>query len=156
MLLDISVDNNTVNVISLPRDLLVDVPACTDSTTGQHYAERQNAIAAGNLFASRRRSADLSQAGPGAVSFPEPPAEADTTPEKALQQVTVANGTAVPAGARISQRCLPPAASQSWPGFGPRSGRTQWFTTVPALPTSQWTSPQFSGSRQRVCSRQPG
>ncbi|MCX2746749.1 LCP family protein [Arthrobacter sp. MI7-26] len=44
MLLDISADNNHVNVISLPRDLLVDVPACTDSKTGQHYAERQNAM----------------------------------------------------------------------------------------------------------------
>ncbi|WP_423181326.1 LCP family protein [Arthrobacter sp. NyZ413] len=44
MLVDISADNNHVNVISFPRDLLVDVPACTDSKTGQHYPERQNAM----------------------------------------------------------------------------------------------------------------
>ncbi|MEZ2389670.1 LCP family protein [bacterium RCC_150] len=44
MVLDISADNNHVNVISFPRDLLVDVPACTDNKTGQHYPERQNAM----------------------------------------------------------------------------------------------------------------
>lgn len=44
MLLDISADNNHVNVISFPRDLLVDVPACTDNKTGKQYPERQNAM----------------------------------------------------------------------------------------------------------------
>jgi LCP family protein required for cell wall assembly len=44
MLLDISADNNHVNVISFPRDLLVDVPACIDHKTNQHYDERQNAM----------------------------------------------------------------------------------------------------------------
>lgn len=44
MLLDIAADNNHVNVISFPRDLLVDIPACTDHKTDQHYAERQNAM----------------------------------------------------------------------------------------------------------------
>jgi LCP family protein required for cell wall assembly len=44
MLLDISADNNHVNVVSFPRDLLVDVPTCTDHKTGQHYEERQGAM----------------------------------------------------------------------------------------------------------------
>jgi len=44
MLLDISADNKHVNVVSFPRDLLVDVPACTDSKTGQKYPEQQDAM----------------------------------------------------------------------------------------------------------------
>jgi LCP family protein required for cell wall assembly len=40
MVLDISADNNHVNVISFPRDLLVDVPACTDATTKQLHDAR--------------------------------------------------------------------------------------------------------------------
>ncbi|MET3721864.1 LCP family protein [Arthrobacter sp. UYEF21] len=43
MLLDISADNSHVNVISLPRDLLVDVPACTDKKTNQKYPEQKDA-----------------------------------------------------------------------------------------------------------------
>ncbi|WP_405475232.1 LCP family protein [Paenarthrobacter ilicis] len=44
MLVDISADNNNVNVISFPRDLLVDVPACKDQSTNQQHAERQDAM----------------------------------------------------------------------------------------------------------------
>ena len=33
MLLDISADNKHVNVISFPRDLLVDIPKCKDPKT---------------------------------------------------------------------------------------------------------------------------
>ncbi|QCB97367.1 LytR family transcriptional regulator [Arthrobacter sp. PAMC25564] len=44
MLLDISADNNHVNVISFPRDLLVDVPACTDRTTNQRHDARPNVM----------------------------------------------------------------------------------------------------------------
>jgi len=44
MLLDISADNKHVNVVSFPRDLLVDVPACTDAKTGQKYPEQQDAM----------------------------------------------------------------------------------------------------------------
>lgn len=44
MLLDISADNNHVNVISFPRDLLVDVPACKDRTTNQQHDARQNVM----------------------------------------------------------------------------------------------------------------
>jgi len=44
MLLDISVDNKNVNVVSFPRDLLVDVPACTDRETGREYEERPGAM----------------------------------------------------------------------------------------------------------------
>ncbi|NUP58140.1 MAG: LCP family protein [Pseudarthrobacter sp.] len=44
MLLDISADNKHVNVISFPRDLLVDVPACTDSKTGEKYQARQDVM----------------------------------------------------------------------------------------------------------------
>ncbi|WP_354235286.1 LCP family protein [Arthrobacter sp. UYEF3] len=44
MLLDIAADNNHVNVISFPRDLLVDVPACTDHTTNQQHGERRNVM----------------------------------------------------------------------------------------------------------------
>lgn len=40
MLLDIAADNNHVNVISIPRDLMVDIPACTDKKTNQHYEEQ--------------------------------------------------------------------------------------------------------------------
>ncbi|MFP5311476.1 MAG: LCP family protein [Actinomycetes bacterium] len=44
MLLDISADNKHVNVVSFPRDLLVDVPACTDAKTGQKYPAQQDAM----------------------------------------------------------------------------------------------------------------
>lgn len=44
MLLDISADNKHVNVISFPRDLLVDIPACTDSKTGQKYPAQADAM----------------------------------------------------------------------------------------------------------------
>lgn len=40
MLMDISADNKRVSVISFPRDLLVNVPECKDSTTGREYAAR--------------------------------------------------------------------------------------------------------------------
>jgi LCP family protein required for cell wall assembly len=40
MLMDISADNKRVNVISFPRDLLVDIPKCTDQKTGKQYAAR--------------------------------------------------------------------------------------------------------------------
>ncbi len=40
MLLDISADNRRVSVISFPRDLLVDVPECTDQTTKKSYPAR--------------------------------------------------------------------------------------------------------------------
>ena len=35
MLMDISADNKRVSVISFPRDLLVDIPKCTDQKTEQ-------------------------------------------------------------------------------------------------------------------------
>ena len=44
MLLDISADNKHVNVVSFPRDLLVDVPACTDAKTNQKYPAQQDAM----------------------------------------------------------------------------------------------------------------
>jgi LCP family protein required for cell wall assembly len=44
MVLDISADNNHVNVISFPRDLLVDVPACLDRKTNQQHDARQNVM----------------------------------------------------------------------------------------------------------------
>ena len=44
MLLDISADNQHVNVISFPRDLMVEVPACTDSKTNQTYPEQKSAM----------------------------------------------------------------------------------------------------------------
>lgn len=44
MLLDISADNQDVNVVSFPRDLLVDVPTCTDQETGLEYPARRNAM----------------------------------------------------------------------------------------------------------------
>ncbi len=44
MLLDISADNNHVNVMSFPRDLLVDVPACKDPKTNQQHDARQNVM----------------------------------------------------------------------------------------------------------------
>ncbi|WP_285245551.1 LCP family protein [Pseudarthrobacter sp. fls2-241-R2A-127] len=44
MLLDISADNKHVNVVSFPRDLLVNIPACTDSKTGQKYPAQQGAM----------------------------------------------------------------------------------------------------------------
>ncbi|WP_426297712.1 LCP family protein [Arthrobacter sp. R-11] len=40
MLLDISADNRRVSIISFPRDLLVDVPECTDQTTHKSYPAR--------------------------------------------------------------------------------------------------------------------
>ncbi|MEW1808512.1 LCP family protein [Pseudarthrobacter sp. NPDC080039] len=44
MLLDISADNKHVNVISIPRDLLVDIPPCTDKKTNQTYPEQRDAM----------------------------------------------------------------------------------------------------------------
>lgn len=40
MLMDISADNKRVSVISFPRDLLVDVPECTDSSTNKTFPAR--------------------------------------------------------------------------------------------------------------------
>ncbi|UKA64998.1 LCP family protein [Arthrobacter sp. FW306-05-C] len=40
MLMDISEDNKRVNVISFPRDLLVDIPDCKDRKTGKDYPAR--------------------------------------------------------------------------------------------------------------------
>ncbi|MGV3017082.1 LCP family protein [Rothia sp. 88186D007BW] len=37
MLVQVSEDRSNVNVISFPRDLMVDIPKCTDATTGQTY-----------------------------------------------------------------------------------------------------------------------
>lgn len=44
MLLDISADNKRVSVMSFPRDLLVDVPQCTDRTTNQTFPARSGAM----------------------------------------------------------------------------------------------------------------
>lgn len=44
MLLDISADNKHVNVVSFPRDLLVDVPKCTDPKTSQSYPAQQDVM----------------------------------------------------------------------------------------------------------------
>ncbi|MFY9635458.1 MAG: LCP family protein [Cellulosimicrobium cellulans] len=40
MLMDISADNKRVSVISFPRDLLVDIPECTDQKTKSSYPAR--------------------------------------------------------------------------------------------------------------------
>ena len=37
MLVDISADNKRVNVVSFPRDLLVDIPQCTDRTKTRRF-----------------------------------------------------------------------------------------------------------------------
>ncbi|MFJ4209987.1 LCP family protein [Paenarthrobacter sp. NPDC089675] len=44
MLVDISADNQNINVISFPRDLLVDVPECKDQATGQQHAARPDVM----------------------------------------------------------------------------------------------------------------
>lgn len=44
MLVDISADNKNVNVISFPRDLLVDVPECKDQSTNQQHPGRQDVM----------------------------------------------------------------------------------------------------------------
>lgn len=44
MLVDISEDNTDVNVLSFPRDLLVDIPPCTDMQSGQHFDARSDAM----------------------------------------------------------------------------------------------------------------
>lgn len=44
MLLDISANNQDVNVISFPRDLLVDVPSCEDQDSGRRYPARAGAM----------------------------------------------------------------------------------------------------------------
>ncbi|MFD1212506.1 LCP family protein [Arthrobacter sp. GCM10027362] len=41
MLMQLSADRQRVTVVSLPRDLLTTVPACTDPETGQTYPEQQ-------------------------------------------------------------------------------------------------------------------
>ncbi|MFJ5696781.1 LCP family protein [Arthrobacter sp. NPDC093139] len=40
MLMDISEDNKRVSVVSFPRDLLVDIPPCTDQKTGEEFPAR--------------------------------------------------------------------------------------------------------------------
>lgn len=42
MLLQISEDRQMVNVVSFPRDLMVDIPKCTDAETGQVYAASED------------------------------------------------------------------------------------------------------------------
>ncbi|WP_311212914.1 MULTISPECIES: LCP family protein [unclassified Arthrobacter] len=44
MLLDISADNKRVSVMSFPRDLLVDVPQCTDRTNNQTFPARSGVM----------------------------------------------------------------------------------------------------------------
>lgn len=44
MLLDISADNKRVSVMSFPRDLLVDVPQCTDRKTNQTFPARNGVM----------------------------------------------------------------------------------------------------------------
>lgn len=42
MLVQVSEDRSAVNVISFPRDLIVDIPKCTDATTGKVYPASSN------------------------------------------------------------------------------------------------------------------
>ena len=44
MLMDISADNKRVNVVSFPRDLLVDTPKCTDQETKKEFPAQQNVM----------------------------------------------------------------------------------------------------------------
>jgi LCP family protein required for cell wall assembly len=44
MLLDLSEGNKRVNVVSFPRDLLVDIPKCKDQTTGTEYPAQKNVM----------------------------------------------------------------------------------------------------------------
>lgn len=44
MLLDISADNKRVNVVSFPRDLLVDIPKCKDPKTGTEYPAQRDVM----------------------------------------------------------------------------------------------------------------
>lgn len=44
MLMDISADNKRVSVVSFPRDLLVDTPACTDQDSKQEFPAKQNVM----------------------------------------------------------------------------------------------------------------
>jgi LCP family protein required for cell wall assembly len=39
MLLHVSADRSNASLISIPRDTMVDIPACTDPATGRHYPE---------------------------------------------------------------------------------------------------------------------
>jgi anionic cell wall polymer biosynthesis LytR-Cps2A-Psr (LCP) family protein len=43
MLMNLSADRQRVTVVSLPRDLLTDIPACEDPQTGEVYPEQQSA-----------------------------------------------------------------------------------------------------------------
>ncbi|MCP9001338.1 LCP family protein [Pseudarthrobacter sp. RMG13] len=44
MLMDVSADNKRVSVISFPRDLLVDIPECTDQKTKRTYPARKGVM----------------------------------------------------------------------------------------------------------------
>ena len=44
MLLDISADNKRVNVVSFPRDLLVDTPKCTDQESKKEFPAQKNVM----------------------------------------------------------------------------------------------------------------
>lgn len=44
MLMDISADNKRVNVISFPRDLLVDIPKCVDQSTKKEFPAQKNVM----------------------------------------------------------------------------------------------------------------
>ncbi|MEC5179355.1 LCP family protein [Arthrobacter sp. CG_A4] len=44
MLMDISADNKRINVISFPRDLLVDIPKCTDQESKRDFPAQKNVM----------------------------------------------------------------------------------------------------------------
>lgn len=44
MLLDIAEDNSNINVLSFPRDLLADIPSCTDGRSGRSFDARPGAM----------------------------------------------------------------------------------------------------------------
>ena len=44
MLMDISADNKRINVISFPRDLLVDIPKCTDQKSKRDFPAQKNVM----------------------------------------------------------------------------------------------------------------
>ncbi|MDP5226010.1 MULTISPECIES: LCP family protein [Arthrobacter] len=55
MVMDISADNQRVSVLSIPRDLVVSIPQCTDPKTGKVYPAHDNA----------QVNSAMSEAGPG-------------------------------------------------------------------------------------------
>ena len=91
---------------------------------------------------------------PSASATPTPSATA-TAYDKALQPVTVANGSGVPARTQEIMQAIKGAGFTQVGQLAARPSRRRRSTTVRTTPTWPRTSPPCSGWRRTRCSRPP-